>query len=89
VIICNHCGRGIELSKSRKTLSELLESVATSYGMAVEEMVDRIQTPDFVGARRTFARLARAEGFAFTEIGRVLRRSHGTVISMLYRRSVK
>jgi hypothetical protein len=64
-------------------LFALIEEIATTHGLKVEDLRSRRVLPEFVEARRCFARQARELGYSYPHIGRVLGKHHTTILNLV------
>jgi chromosomal replication initiation ATPase DnaA len=88
--VCQDCQQNLRHALARRlaaramgSIEKLLHEVAEKHGMRVVELTGPSRFEDVVAARRDFARLARARGFALATIGAAMRRNHATVVNLL------
>ena len=68
---------------SEANLKHLLYSTANECNVAVDDLVGPSHARTFVNLRRSFARLAREQGYTYPQIGRVLNRHHPTILHLV------
>jgi len=67
----------------RDEIMRIVQAVCTEHSMPPEEVLAKSNRRSVVGVRREIAKLARARGFSFPQIGGALGKHHTTIINLL------